>query len=372
MNLRRWHLRKTGRPTVLAVAMAMATAVAALATTALAVGDPTTEFATRPLRETFAPRDVREVLALVEADLPLRVRLLSREQQEGYPWRVEGDTLRLIPLATYRAGDMAPADTVLLAVPVTEIIAVWQQRSGVREGLKWGAKSGAIIGGGLGMLVGAALSSLSDDDSDAAPIMAASLIFAASGAAAGTLVGGAVGALTSDWFPLWPPDEGVGPDGGPAGNLSRARWCLEPGWSFRSEAETDGSGPSLRMGFLRRLGRWVELGPCVEYHDIEGELWRDSYYGGPYLSHASNKLGLGLDIHLDERGLGLRPLGTAGLGWFAGDDLYLGAHLGAGLRWRSAQGTELSLTARRYLPLTGSETDIARFWAVSAGVTLGR
>lgn len=347
-------------------------AVVLSATSALAVGDPTAEFATRPLPEKVAPRDLREVLALVEADLPLRVRLLSREQQEGYPWRVEGDTLRLFPLAADGSSGHAAADTNLLAVPVAEIVAVWQKRSGVREGLTWGAKSGAIVGGGLGMLVGAILSSLSDDDSDAAPIMAASVLFAASGAAAGTLVGGAVGALTSDWFPLWPPDEGVGPDGGPAGNATRARWCLEPGWSFRSEAQTDGSGPSLRMAFLRRLGRWVELGPCVEYHDIEGELWRDSYYGGPYLSHASKKLGLGLDIHLDERGLGLRPLGSAGLGWFAGDDLYLGAHLGAGLRWRSARGTELSLTARRYLPLTGTETDIARFWAVSAGVTLGR
>jgi len=349
----------------------LALAVTLPAATTHAVGDPTTEFATPPMRETVAPRDLREVLALAEADLPLRVRLLSRAQQEGYPWRVEGDTLRLVPPAAHVAGGSAPADSVLVAVPLDEIVAVWQQRSGLRSGLNWGAKSGAIVGGGLGLLIGAALTALADDDSDAAPIMAASLVFAAAGAAGGTLVGGVVGALTSDWYVLWPPEGDVAPEGGVEGETARARWCLEPGWSFTPEAGVDGNGPSLRATILKRLGRRFELGPCLEVHDIEGGTWQDSYYGGPYLSHRSREFGLGVDVRLNERGAGLRPLGTVGLGWFVGNDLRLGAHLGAGVRWRGARGPELSLAARRFVPLTGGEFDEARFWAVSAGITLG-
>ena len=329
------------------------------------------EFSVSPLREPAPERDLRGVLADAATERLLRVLLRDGSQVDGFPWGVVGDTLHLLPPATPGAASTsATAECVArtIALPLPAIAAAWQQRPGTREGLRWGAKSGAIVMGGLGLLVGVAVAAFGGEDSDLWPVALFGGVGALAGAGAGSIVGGVAGSLTVDWLPLWPPGLEEGPAEDSDGRVQRTHWNVEPGWASHPEAATGGSGPGLRVAVLRRLGRGVELGPCLEYHDIGGTAWQDAYYGGAQLSGTSPVLALGLDIHANDSAPGLRPVASAGLGWAVRDGVYIEAHLGAGLRWRSARGTELSLVGRRFVALSGEDGELGRFWTASAGV----
>lgn len=346
--------------------------VSAAATTrpplaAAQAGDAASEFATTPLRQPVDTRDLRAVLTFADPDRELRVFLVDGRRIDGFPWLVERDTLRLITPEDYRADEAAVGT---LAVPLADITTVGQYRSGAPEGLRWGAKSGAIVMGGLGLLTGVVVAAFADDDDSdigAWPVLLFGFAGALAGAGAGSMVGGMAGLLTADWHALWPPDAVAAGADDP--RLPHSRWCLEPGWSFRPGVDADGSGPGLRASRLRRLGRTIELGPCLEYHDIEGVVRHESDYGYVYLASVSPVLALGLDLRANDRAPGLRPVGSAGLGWAIGGDVYLWAHAGAGLRWRGEHGAEFSLIGRRGLPLAGGQDATVAFWAVSAGAT---
>lgn len=325
-------------------------------------------------------RNLRELLALVDGAVPLRVTLSSRDQAIGNPWRVYGDTLLLAPPAEWTAG-RTPERATLLAAPLPDIIRVEQLRSGVRAGAGWGAKSGALVVGGLGLLVGTAVSALTDGDSDASAILALGAIGAAAGALAGGGIGAGVGALGHDWVAIWPLEAagevagaGAAAQGPAAGN--GARLALEGGWSFDDAAEQDGRGPGVRLGVVRRIGGRFEMGPFAEYHDLRGLYpYRGStgYYPATdyYLAARTRLFALGLDVRTQGRGRGPRPCGTTGLAWCLGDGLYVGAHAGAGLRWQHGNGHELTLLVRRHFGVLGSEPRESRFWSIAAGITFG-
>lgn len=335
------------------------------------------EFATAPLVERSPARDLREVLALADEALPLRVTLASRDQVVGHPWRVYGDTLLLVPPTAWRAGrESPPAD--LRGVPLADLVRVEQSRSGARAGAGWGAKSGALIVCGLGLLTGAAVSVFSDSESDLAPIVAFGAMGAAAGALTGAGIGAGVGALGREWIQLWPADSagGVLPDDAVTGAGSRrARLAVEAAWSFDDGAEQDGRGPGVRVGVVRRFGDHLELGPFAEYHDLRGLYRYENSYdpyppAGGHLALRSRMFALGLDVRLHRRGPGLRPFGTVGIGWCLGDDLYLGLNGGGGLRWRGGDNV-FTLVVRRHHEATGTEPREGRFWSIAAGVTFG-
>lgn len=336
------------------------------------------EFAPAPLVQRPVARDLRELLALIDGTRPLRVTLASRDQAVGHPWRVYGDTLLLVPPAAWEAG-RAPRQADLRGVSLDDIVRVEQSRSGARAGAGWGAKSGALVVGGLGVLVGAAISALSESDSDATPIVAFGAMGAAAGALAGGGIGAGVGALGRDWATLWPLAEADGappPDGTNGDGPRRTRFRLEGTWSFDDGAEADGHGPGARIGLVRRLSDSLELGPFAEYHDLRGTYWYDSHIegyppGGSFLASRHRLFALGLDVHAHRRGAGARPFGSAGIGWCLGDDLYVGAHGGGGVRWRGRSGHVFSLVVRRYFEVTGTQPREGRFWSVAAGVTFG-
>lgn len=335
--------------------------------------DAAAEFGAPPLVERPQPRELRELLATVDDDLPLRVRLASREVVEGHPWRVYGDTLLLVPPAEFLRLGLAPTPRVLVRAPVAEIVQVQQRRSGLQGGAGWGAKSGVIVGGGLGVLIGVAVAALAeDDDAVVGPVLALGLVGVASGAIVGSGIGAGVGALTHDWYTLWPvaADGEVAPgdaDGGPR----RTRVCAEAGWSSSVDADIDGRGLGARLGIMRRLGQWAEMGPCLEYHGIEGLADYESYYGGTGQRLTERVFALGLDVRANGGALGARPFASFGLGWFLGDGLYLGVHGGGGVRWRDGGGREYSLALRRYAPLTDTDGDEGHFWSLGAGFTFG-
>lgn len=336
------------------------------------------EFTTAPLVQRLVARDLRELLALVDGTLPLRVTLASRDQAVGHPWRVYGDTLLLVPPAAWEAG-RSPRRADLRGVSLDDIVRVEQSRSGARAGAGWGAKSGALVVGGLGLLVGAAVSALSEGDSDATPIVAFGAMGAAAGALAGGGIGAGVGALGRDWATLWPPAEAGGeapPDGTGGDGGRRTRFRLEGAWSFDDGAEEDGHGPGARIGIVRRLSDALELGPFAEYHDLRGTYRYDSHLeayppGDVFLASRNRLFALGLDVHAHRRGAGVGPFGSAGIGWCLGDDLYVGAHGGGGVRWRGRSGHVFSLVVRRYFEVTGTQAREGRFWSLAAGVTFG-
>lgn len=342
--------------------------------------DRSTEFATGPLAEPVAPRDLRELLATVDAKYPLRVTLSTREIIEGHPWRVYGDTLLLVPPTEYAAGIATPDPAHLLAAPVTDIIRVQQRQSGLARGAGWGAKSGALVGGGLGVLLGVVVAAISedgdDDIGDVGVVAMASLMGAGTGALFGSGIGAGVGAMTHDWYTIWPLGDSQG-GGHPDGTVARTRMCVEAGWSHDTDAIEDGSGPGGRLGILRRLGDRVEMGPFVEYHNIRGLVLNEYQYYYPYDDYVpyptstSSQLSLGLDVRVNSTTVGSRPFFDSGIGWCAAGDLFLGAHVGAGLRWRGDNHNEYSLALRRYFALTGTDGERGRFWAVSAGITFG-
>lgn len=336
-------------------------------------GEPQSEFTTAPLVERTEPRDLRELLATVPETRPLRVTLTTRETVIGHPWRVYGDTLLLIPPEIYEQDGGAPAAATLLRAPVTQIVQVEQRRSGAASGAGWGARSGAFVGGGLGVLLGAVLVSLSDDDDGVAvPVVMLGLLGGASGAVAGGGIGAGLGALSRDWHSLWPFDESGGAASDAAyGGSAGTRLCLEAGWSVDDDADQGGRGLGGRLLFLRRIGTWLEMGPAIEYHDVSGWYWYQSYYGGTWQNSTSDALGLGLDVRAHGTARGARAFGTFGLGWRAGGDLYLGAHAGGGLRWRAKSGNEIALALRRYFALHRTESETAEFWTLSAGMTFG-
>lgn len=313
------------------------------------------EFTAAPLA--VAPRDLRELLATVDGDRLLRVSLDARETIEGYPHLVVADTLLLTP----REG------TVMLRAPLMDIVNVQQRQPGTRSGAGWGATSGVIAGGALGALFGIVVAALGDDDdSDAGPIVA----FAIGGVAAGALLGGGIGAgigaMTHGWATLYPLDSAESEDHEP-----RTRLCVEPGGNFGVKNLQGSGGFSARLGILRRLGERVEMGPVAEYHDIRGITVIESYGGYTYMSETDRLLAVGLDVRVNDEAAGLRPFGSTGVGWCVSEDLYLGGHLGGGLRWRGDHGHEFSVGARRYFSLTGTQARRAQFWAVTAGVTVG-
>lgn len=336
------------------------------------------EFGAAPLADPLVPRDLRELLALVDGDLPLRVTLGSRDQAVGYPWRIYGDTLLLVPPTDWKAG-RTPEPEMLRGVPLDEILRLEQSRSGVRAGAGWGARSGALVVGGLGLLVGTAVSALSEGDSDVTTILAFGAMGAAAGALTGGGIGAGVGALGRDWVTIWPFETagGLPPHGAAAGGVARrTRFAMEGAWSFDDGAEQDGRGPGVRIGIVRRVGGRFEMGPFAEYHDLRG-LYR--YTGtGQFYPHTSDFLAartrlfaLGLDVRTQGRSQGARLFGTTGLAWCLGDGLYIGAHAGAGLRWRGRGTHDLTLVVRRHFGVIGSEPRQSRFWSIAAGVTFG-
>ncbi len=360
-----------------AAALAVLLLVGAGGAAAARAEDPTVrEFDVAPLTTPHAPRDLRELLALADGDLPLRVTRASRDQVVGHPWRVYGDTLLLVPPPDWRSG-RTPAREILLGVALDDIARLEQSRSGVRAGAGWGARSGALVVGGLGLLVGAAVSALTEGDSDVTPVVAFGAIGAAAGALAGGGIGAGIGALGRDWVTLWPFEsagESRPPEGGGGG---RSRFVLEGAWSFDDGAEQDGRGPGVRAGVVRRVGGLFEMGPFAEYHDLGG-LYRyapggqyEYPHAGDFLVERSRLFALGLDVRAQGRGAGLRPCGATGLAWCLGEGLYVGAHAGAGLRWRLAGGHDLTLFVRRHFGVIGSEPRESRFWSIAAGVTFG-
>jgi hypothetical protein len=341
------------------------------------------EFTTAPLVEQPVARDLRELLALVDGNLPLRVTLASRDLAVGHPWRVYGDTLLLVPPAAWESG-RTPGPEDLRGVSLDDIVRVEQSRSGARAGAGWGAKSGALVVGGLGLLFGAVVASLSEGDSDAMPVVALGAIGAAVGALAGggigAGVGAGVGALGRNWVTLWPLADAGGkapPDVTGGDSLRRTRFQLEGAWSFDDGAEDGGRGLGARVGLVRRLSDAVELGPFAEYHDLRGTYWYDSRFEtepptGGFLAARNGVFALGLDVHAHSRGAGFGPIGSAGIGWSLSEDLYLGAHAGAGARWRGSSGHVFSLLVRRYFEVAGTQAREGRFWSIAAGITFGR
>lgn len=357
------------------VIAALLALLALLATTQVLADDPTGgEFAPAPLADRPVPRDLRELLALVDGGLPLRLTLASREQPVGHPWRVRGDTLQIVPPGAYEAGQ-APRAGDLVGVPIVAIVRVEQSRSGARTGAGWGAKAGAAVMGGLGLFIGLAVMSLDEGDSDAAPLVAFTAVGAGAGALVGGGIGAGVGALGRDWTTLWPFElagEVLSTDLAADAEARRAHFALEGAWSFDDGAETDGRGPGARLGLVRRLGENIELGPFAEYHDLRGEFRALDYYGNETIRAARSRMfALGLDARANARTGRTRFFGTAGIGWCLGDDLYLGAHGGGGLRWRSDGGHVVSLVLRRYFEVTGTQPREGRFWSVAAGITFG-
>lgn len=335
------------------------------------------EFAPAPMRQQQT-RDLRELLALAEGDLPLRVTLASRDQVMGHPWRVFGDTLQLVPPRAYRPGQ-SPRAGDLVPVFVADIMRLEQARSGARTGAGWGAKTGAIVVGGLGLLVGAAVAGLSESDEDVGPIAGFAIVGIGAGALVGGGIGAGVGALGRSWITLWPQAEaGASEPGDLVGDGRRAHFLIEGGWSVDDRAEVDGRGPGVRLGLMRRLSGAFEMGPVAEFHDLEGRIRYDDYYGWypeypyePVLASRNRMFSLGLDVRANGQAGGVRVLGTTGLGWCLSDELYIGANAGIGLRRRAAGGQELSLVVRRHFEVTGIEPHNGRFWSVAAGFTFG-
>ena len=335
--------------------------------------DAAAEFGAPPLVERPQPRELRELLATVDDDLPLRVRLASREVVEGHPWRVYGDTLLLVPPAEFLRQGLTPAPRALVRAPVAEIVQVQQQRSGLAGGAGWGAKSGVIVGGGLGVLIGVAVAALAENDDGAVGyVMAFTAMGMGSGALVGGGIGAGVGALAHDWYTLWPfPDDGEAAPNDGDGGPHRTRVCAEAGWSGSVDADIDGHGPGARLAVLRRLGPWAEMGPSLEFHDIRGLADYESYYGEPAQRLVERVYALGLDVRVNGSALGARPFAAVGLAWLLGDGLYLGVHGGGGIRWRDGGGREFSLALRRYAPLTEASDDEGHFWSLGAGITFG-
>lgn len=386
---RRWGSRLACAAPVLAVLLLLGQAIAAVPVRA---DDPVGhEFEEMPASTSPAPlvaRDLRELLALVEGDVPLRVTLSVRGQVIGHPWRVYGDTLLLVPPAEWKPG-RAPERAGLPGVRLDDIVLLEQSRSGARAGAGWGAKSGALVVGGLGLLVGTAVSALSDGDGDATTILALGAIGAAAGALAGGGIGAGVGALGHDWVAIWPPAAAgrlAGRGHGAAdvdatsivsgGTARRSRLALEGGWSFDDAAEHDGRGPGVRLGIVRRVGGHFEMGPFAEYHDLRG-LYRYTALEGlhpdavEFLAARTRLFALGLDVRTLGRGRGPRPCGTTGLAWCLGDGLFVAAHAGAGVRWQCGDGHELTLLVRRHFGVLGSQPRESRFWSIAGGITFG-
>lgn len=327
--------------------------LAALATVAHA-----DEFTATPLAE--PPHDLRQLLATIDGEHLLSIDLAAGRTVEGYPHRVVADTL----LLTTEEG-AAP----LLRAPLAEIVKIRQRRSGAASGAGWGAVSGVVAGGALGALFGIVVASIDDDDG-AGPIVAFSLGGVAAGALLGSGIGAGIGAMTHGWRTVYPLDESDDfasvDEGSP-----RTRLCLEPGWNFGVSGVRDSAGLGARLGVLRRLGGRLEMGPFIEYHDISGVREVYPYYGGVYLDQTSRLLAVGIDVRANGTDTGWRPFGTGGTGWCVSNDLYLGGHLGGGIRWRGDSGHEFSLGARRYFSLTGGQARIAQFWSVTAGIAVG-
>jgi len=333
---------------------------------------PPTEFTTAPLAtEPPAPHDLRELLATVDARQPLRVSLAAGTPVEGHPWRVVADTLLLVPPQHFSADGGAPAAAHLRRVPLAEIVRVQQRHSAAAGGARWGTTSGVVVGGTLGLLFGVAIASINnDDDGPEGPIIGGALVGSVAGALFGRVIGAGIGLMTHDWYTIH-PRSGERTTTPTAAEPSRTRLHLEPCFSFGRRGEIDGGGPGARIGVLRRIGSGIEMGPVIEYHLIGADVLRGTSFGTTYLTRSDPLLAVGLDLRLHGAGARLRPFGAAGVGWSISNDLFLGAHLGGGLRWRDAGGRDYSLGLRHHFELVGGNADDARFWSLGAGISFG-
>lgn len=297
------------------------------------------------------PRELRELLATVDGQATLRIRVAAGEPVIGQAHHVENDTL------VVRSDAGTPA-----RVALADIVEVSLRRETVREGAHWGATIGATALGTLGALFGLALSAW-EGDPEAAPAVAGGLIGIAVGGAIGSGVGAGIGAMDRSWDVVYPTT---------APRVERrTRLALEGGSAFGRGLIEGGDGVSARLSVLKRTSRRLEIGPVAEFYDVGGYKYTDSPWG-VYAESASISLGVGFAVRANSAARGLRPFADTELAWRAQDGLHLGSHVGGGLRWRGQGAAELTVGVRHHFLVTHSEETSPAFWSVTAGVVLGR
>ncbi len=344
-------------------------ALLALLATAAVAAEPTPPPSSTPTSTSLSPspapsRDLRLLLATVDANTALQVMLADGTTLEGFPHRVEADTLLLTTALRDGSEFTVTAATRFLRAPLGEITEIRQDRRSMQAGASIGARTGAVTVGALGGLIGLLIASFdeSGDSNAAVGVVIGVGAGAAIGAALGSGIGAGVGALDRGWDTIWPRSV--------ERPRRRTRLALEPGYAQATDMVVDGHGLSGRLALLQRTSGRIEMGPVVELHNVRGVDLRETPWG-TYEHATSLAFGAGLDVRVNALAPGWRPFASGGVGWRVQDDLFLAGHVGGGLRWRDDGARAVTFAARYHFPFTNPDDDPPPFWTFSAGLVFG-
>ncbi len=309
----------------------------------------------------------------------LRLSLLSREEFEGFPRAITGDTLWLAPHAE---------DSRRVPVVLSQVARVQQRRSGAAEGRETGGRSGFVIGALLGGLVGSALAGLGGEEtSDVPVIIGCAMAGGAVTGMAGSLLGAGVGATSHAWHAVWPED-----DKARAGAIAAARAAaasdksqtdkspiekppvytrvlVEFGHAAAAGDTYDTKGLELGAGLLGRPAPGVDLGPVIRFHALGGRADVPPSSGNGTYTELQSIATISLDLRWTPATAGWRPWLDGGLGVSLANDVFTSAHLGLGLRLRDSHGHDYGLTVRRHAALVDVTDGLDGWWTAGAVIT---
>ena len=303
-----------------------------------------------------------EVLRDTEAGVDLAVTAADGRTMSGRFIGASADSLFLT--ADNRA---APA----VGIPLADVGVVRERQSNTGRGASIGAMSGGIALGAFGLLMGSYVATINGEDySDVAPIVTLTAVGLAAGGLAGGLLGVGVGALTSSYRTIWPL--ALAEPLPPRDVYSEAtRLGLFAGAARSMQSRYEVTRPAANIGLLKSLGENLGLGPEIGYCDFNGAVTTSDLNGTATRGYDSIlNLSVAADFHPARRALA--PFASVGLGWYLTNDVYVGAHLGGGVRWTASRVTDLTLQMRYNFSLTPpNDGRIDRFWTMGLGFGFG-
>ncbi len=282
-------------------------------------------------------------------DVLLRVRLDDGFGREGYRGAVTADSLVLAH---------EPGGTRLGACALAAIVAVERRGGGAGRGWAVGRNVGAIGGAVVGLLFAALVDAVGEgeDEPTAASYAAATVGLATVGAVGIGGIGALINSGADEWYPL-PPAE----------PRRRQRLALGGGLARGDGAGGVGyDGLTLRTWLPRRVAGAIDLGPEATWSNLGGTT---SHWDGT-TAEVKDTWSLGLAARFAPAGPGLAPFASAGLGWYAREDSWLGVNLGLGLRWQKPSGDGFDLELRWHSRSSGLDAEPGNgIMTVTAGWT---
>lgn len=296
-----------------------------------------------------APDWARRLLAR-PADTLLRVRLDDGFGLEGYCAAVTADSLVLA---------REPGGPRLAACALDAILEVQRQGGGAGRGWTVGRNVGAVGGAVAGLLFAAMVDAVGEgeDDPTTASYAASTLAVATVGAVGIGGIGALINSRGDAWYDL-PPAE----------PRRRQRLGVAAGLA-RSDGLVDGEGHDglhLRTWLPRRISGFVDVGPEATWSDLGAVT--GNWHGDT--AEVEDTWSLGLAARFGPGGPGFAPFASAGLGWYAREDSWLGANLGLGLRWQQPSGGGFDLELRWHDRSSGIDAEPSNsIMTVTAGWT---